>query len=70
MFIWRQIALARVWVAAIMSGVPVGAQMAWLLCTRRGWPFEVTLVLPVSHWAETQGPLPAVGGGNVQPAMT
>jgi hypothetical protein len=52
------------------SGVPVGAQMAWLLCTSNGCPFEKTRVVPVIHCAVTQGPLAAEGGGNAQPATT
>jgi hypothetical protein len=63
-------ALTRVWVTTIISGVPVGAQMAWLLCTRRGCPFDVTLVVPLSHCAVTQGPFAAVGGGSVHPEIT
>jgi hypothetical protein len=62
--------VARVWVATMIRGVPVGVQIAWLLCTTSGWPFDMTRVVPVSHCAETQGPLPAVGGGKVQPATT
>jgi hypothetical protein len=30
------IAVARIWVTVITSGVPVGVQMAWLLCTTSG----------------------------------
>ena len=29
-------AVTRVWVTAMISGVPVGAQIAWLLCTTEG----------------------------------
>jgi hypothetical protein len=37
---------------------------------RTGWPFEVTRVAAVAgmNVAVTQGPLPALGGGIVQPA--
>src|SRR5688500_12529513 len=65
-----QRALARICVATMVVGVPVGAQTAWLLCTRRGCPFETTRVVPTSHCAVTQGPLAAGGGGNVHPATT
>jgi hypothetical protein len=54
----------------MINGVPVGAQIAWLLCTINGWPFDVTRVVPVNHCAVTQGPFAAVGGGSVQPATT
>ena len=54
----------------MISGVPVGAQIAWLLNTTNGCPFEVTRVEPTSHCAETHGPLAAGGGGNAQPATT
>ena len=52
------------------SGVPVGAQIAWLSSNRSGCPLDVTRVAPVIHWAVTQGPLAAGGGGSVQPATT
>jgi hypothetical protein len=52
-----------------MSGVPVGAQMEVLDCTTSGWPFASTRVVPDSQVAVTHGPLAAVGGGSVQPAM-
>lgn len=52
------------------TGVPLGAQIAWLLNTTKGCPFEVTRVEPTSHWAVTQGPLAAGGGGRAQPATT
>jgi hypothetical protein len=63
-------ALTRVWVTAMINGVPLGAQIAWLLCTTSGWPFDVTRVVPLSHWAVTHGPFAAGGGGSVQPATT
>jgi hypothetical protein len=62
------IPLARGWVKTTNRGVPVGAQMAWLSNNSRGTPFENTRLAPVIHWAVTHGPLPAVGGGMVQPA--
>lgn len=52
----------------INNGVPVGAQIAWLLWTINGWPFEVTRVVPTNHCAVTQGPFAAGGGGKAQPA--
>src|SRR5258706_7612237 len=61
---------ARTCVPAIISGVPLGAQIAWLLCTSSGCPFESTRVVPASHWAVTHGPLAAGGGGRAQPATT
>jgi hypothetical protein len=63
-------AVTRVWVTAMMSGVPVGAQIAWLLCTSNGCPLDVTRVVPITHCAVTQGPLAAGGGGSAQPATT
>jgi hypothetical protein len=53
----------------MINGVPVGAQIAWLLCTTSGWPLDKTRVVPVSHCALTHGPFAAVGGGSVQPAI-
>jgi hypothetical protein len=63
-------ALTRGCVTMINSGVPVGAQIAWLLCTSNGCPLESTRVVPLNHCAVTQGPLAAGGGGNAQPATT
>jgi hypothetical protein len=65
-----QVAVTRVWVTAMISGVPVGAQIAWLSSSKSGWPFDVTRNALVTHCAVTQGPLPAVGGGIAQPATT
>jgi hypothetical protein len=48
--------------------VPLGVHRDVLDCTTSGCPFESTRVVPVSHCAETQGPLPEGGGGNEQPA--
>jgi hypothetical protein len=64
------VAVARVWVTVISNGVPEGAQMAWLLSTTSGWPFEVTRVDPTVHCAVTHGPLAAGGGGRAHPATT
>ena len=52
------------------SGVPVGAQMAWLSSSSTGCPFDVTRVAAVTHCAVTHGPLAAGGGGSAQPATT
>src|SRR5689334_17361040 len=54
----------------MISGVPVGAQIAWLSSSSSGWPLEVTRVAELTNCAVTHGPLPAVGGGSVQPAIT
>jgi hypothetical protein len=48
----------------------VGVQIAWLVSNNSGWPSDVTRTEPVVNCAETHGPFPAVGGGNVQPATT
>jgi hypothetical protein len=63
-------AVTRVCVEATIVGVPVGVQIAWLLCTNTGMPIDVTRMAAVggSHWATTQGPLAIGGGGNAQPA--
>jgi hypothetical protein len=53
----------------MIKGVPVGAQIAWLLRTASSWPFDVTRVVPVNHCAVTQGPFAVGGGGSVQPAI-
>ena len=60
----------RVCVTAISSGVPVGAQIAWLSNSSNGCPLEVTRVRAVIHCAVTHGPLAAGGGGSAQPATT
>ena len=65
-----QVAVTRVCVAATISGVPVGAQIAWLSNSSKGWPLEVTRTADVTNCAVTQGPLPAGGGGNAHPATT
>src|SRR5260370_37275376 len=70
MFIGPQIAVARVCVAAMMSGVPVGAPTAMLLRITNGWPLDVTRTEPTVHCPVTQGPFAAGGGGNAQPATT
>jgi len=55
------IPVTRVCVAKINSGVPVGAQIAWLLNTTSGCPFDSTRVDPTIHCAVRQGPLAAGG---------
>ena len=62
--------MTRVWVTVVTSGVPVGAQMAWLSMRSTGWPPASTLVDAVTYWAVTHGPFAVGGGGNVQPATT
>jgi hypothetical protein len=61
--------VTRVCVTVISSGVPVGAQIAWLSNSSSGCPFDVTRTAPVIHCAVTHGPLPP-GGTKAQPAMT
>jgi hypothetical protein len=60
----------RTCVSAIINGVPVGTQMAWLSCRSKGSPLEVTRTAATIQFAITQGPLAAMGGGKAQPAMT
>jgi hypothetical protein len=60
--------MARIWVKVMIRGVPVGAQVAWLSTNSNGLPLVVIRVAPVTHWAETQGPLAFGGDGKVQPA--
>ena len=38
-----------------MSGVPFGAQMAWLSCRSTGIPLALTRVAAVTHCAVTHG---------------
>jgi hypothetical protein len=64
------IALTRVWVTAMINGVPVGAQIAWLLCTTSGSPLDVTRVVPVIHCPLTHGPLAMGCDGSEQPTTT
>src|SRR6266446_3299269 len=61
-------AVARVCVTVINSGVPLGAQIAWLLSTTNGCPLEVTRVEPTNHCAVTHGPFAAGGGGRAHTA--
>jgi hypothetical protein len=63
-------ALTRIWLATISTGVPVGAQIAWLSKHSSGCPLDVTRVAAVTNWALMQGPLAAGGGGNAQPAIS
>jgi hypothetical protein len=64
------IAVTRVCVTAMINGVPVGAQIAWLSSRSNGCPFESTRVAEVTNCAVTQGPFAAGGGGKAQPATT
>src|SRR5689334_17572723 len=63
-------AVTRIWLATISSGVAVGAHIAWLSKQSSGCPLEVTRIEPLTNCAVTQGPLAAGGGGNAQPAIT
>jgi hypothetical protein len=49
------IPVTLVCVARIITGVPFGAQTAWLSNNKTGIPLEVTLVAAVTHWAVMQG---------------
>jgi hypothetical protein len=62
-------ALARVWQATMTSGVPVGAQIAWLSWHSSGCPFDVTRVAELVNCAVMHGPFAAGGGGSAQPAI-
>ncbi len=53
----------------MIIGVPVGTHVPWLDCTSSGCPRDVTRTVPLTHCADTQGPFPFGGGGNVQPAI-
>jgi hypothetical protein len=50
-----QIPFTRVWVAATLTGVPFGAQTAWLSWSSTGEPCERTRVAPRTQDAVTQG---------------
>jgi hypothetical protein len=63
----HQLPFTRTWVTAMISGVPVGAQIAWLSRRTTGTPPAVTRVAAVTHCAVTQGPLPP-GGTKAHPA--
>src|SRR5580692_6062843 len=56
----------RVCVTAMINGVPVGTQTAWLDCTSNGIPLEVTRAVPITHCAVTQGG--TAGGTPAHPA--
>lgn len=47
--------MARACVTRIFTGVPFGAQTAWLDCSRSGMPMEVTRVDAVVQVLVTQG---------------
>ena len=49
MIVDPQVAITRVWVTTTISGVPVGAHIEVPALTTKGWPLEVTRVVPVSH---------------------
>ena len=48
-------AVTLVCVAVMISGVPLGAQMAWLSSSNTGIPLEVTRVAAVTQVAVRQG---------------
>jgi hypothetical protein len=52
---WHQLPITRVWAATGISGVPFGAQTAWLSISTTGWPFDITRVAATTHVAVTQG---------------
>jgi hypothetical protein len=49
------IPFTRTWVATIDTGVPFGAQTAWLSWSSTGMPIERTRTAPVTHCAVTHG---------------
>jgi hypothetical protein len=53
--LFSYIPVTLVWVIVISSGVPLGAQMAWLSNSNTGIPLEVMRVAAVTHWAVTHG---------------
>jgi hypothetical protein len=63
-----QVPVTLVCVTTVISGVPVGTQIAWLSNSSSGCPVDVTRVDPITNCAVTQGPFPAGGGGIAQPA--
>ena len=63
-----QVPITRICVAITFSGVPVGAQMAWVVWRSTGAPPAKTRIAPTTHCAVTHGPLPA-GGTNGQPTI-
>ena len=58
--------MTRGWATTGTSGVAFGVQTAWPPMITSGWPSEVTLVVPVTHWAVTHG---GSGGVSGQPAI-
>jgi hypothetical protein len=70
--IWEvnvHVAMTRVCVTITFNGVPVGAQIATLVCVNTGCPLARTRVAATTHCAVTHGPFPP-GGTNGQPATT
>jgi hypothetical protein len=49
------IPVTLVCVARIITGVPFGAQTAWLSNNKTGIPLEITLVAALTHWAVIHG---------------
>src|ERR1700741_2832288 len=63
------VAVTWVCVEVIISGVPVGMQVAWLSSSSSGCPIDVTRVAAVVHCAVAHGgEVPLVIAGNVHPA--
>jgi hypothetical protein len=59
--------MTRVCASMGNNGVPVGMQVAMPVIITTGWPSDITCTEPITHWAVTQGPLPA-GGTKAHPA--
>ncbi|MER5384412.1 hypothetical protein ABT040_29815 [Streptomyces sp. NPDC002688] len=51
----HQIPRTRGWTATTISGPPDGAHTAVPAWITSGTPADLTLVVPVTHWAVTQG---------------
>jgi hypothetical protein len=66
----HHVPVTLVCVTVIISGVPLGIQMAWLSSSSTGMPVEVMRVAPVTHWAVTQGNGLPAGVRKGQPATT
>jgi len=63
------IPFTRICVLAMVKGVPVGVQIAWLSSNKTGCPLAFTRRAALTHGALTQGPFAAGGGGSAQPAI-
>jgi hypothetical protein len=67
-FMLSQVAVTDPVGPATISGVPLGRLLPTPVEITRGWPFEVTRVVPVAHIAATHGG--SGGGTNGHPATT